>query len=237
MSHSIKKFAVVAMARTGTNALMSALRQHPGCHTDFELFHDEHIPGPLGQRFSLEKRDADPVAFLDAASAYRLQQKPGSRFYGFKIFFGQNDTLLNHLINDERWSLIVLKRENILDQYLSLQIATETQIWNSSEGEGRRKTEFNEAAFFRFKAEAESLYESFDKRLKAAGQPFHRLSYSDIRDGQYGALCEFLELPKPHDLTPKFRKQNPTATADKLFNPDEAKAILKRSGLMHFWVD
>lgn len=237
MSIITKKFLVVAMARTGSNALISALRQHPHCYTDFELFHGKHIPGPLAEKFSLSERDADPYAFLGEAVAEAIRRKPETQSYGFKIFFTHNDELLAKLIVDPAWPVVLMRRENTLDQFLSLRIAVDTNVWNSNDGTAKAKIEFKEKEFLFFKNRVDGFYENCEQQLKAAGQPFHRVSYADITAGNYGPLCDFLGLAEPHDLVPKLYKQNPTGTADKVENPDEARAVLERLGMAHFWVD
>jgi len=237
MASTLKKFIVVAMARTGSNALISALLQHKNCYADFELFHGTHIPGPLGKHFTPKERDADPYAFLEVAQNDSHRRKADTQHYGFKIFFGQNDTLLQQLIVNPEWPVVLMRRENVLDQFLSLQIAWATDVWNSNEGKDTAKTTLVENDFLRFKDEVDVLYWACEQKLKAAGQPFFKFTYADVAAGQYGPLCEFLELPKPHDIAPKVSKQNPARTADKLENPDAVYAMLQREGLVHYWVD
>jgi len=237
MGAEISKFVVVAMARTGTNALISALRQHPKCYTDFELFHDKQIPGPLGEKFSLEERDQDPHGFLDEAVAEALHRKPAMHSYGFKIFFEHNDALLSELITDPAWPVVLLRRENTLDQFLSLCIAVDTNVWNSKGGNAKAKILFKEKDFLFFKNRVDGFYADVERQLAAAAQPFWRFGYRDITEGNYGPLCEFLGLEEPHNLAPMLKKQNPVGTADKVENPDEVCHVLAKLGLTHLWVD
>ena len=225
------------MARTGSNALISALRQHPNCYTDFELFHRKHIPGPLAEKFSLSERDADAYTFLEEATADASRLKPEMQSYGFKIFFTHNDELLAELIAEPFWPVVLMRRKNTLDQFLSLRIAMDTNVWNSKDGTAKAKIEFKEKEFLSFKSRVDGFYENCEQQLKAAGQAFHRFNYEDITEGNYGPLCEFLGLAEPHDLAPKLQKQNPVGTADKVESPDEVRAVLERLGMAHFWVD
>jgi len=237
MMQEIKKFVVVSMARSGTNALIAALRQHPNCYTDTELFHDKLIPRPHTARMSLAERDADPLAFLHAVIAEAFERKPVITHYGFKIFFGQNDALLESLIKDPCWQVVLLRRENSLDQFLSLKIALNTQVWNSREGDAAVKIHVDEQEFLDFKNEAEGLFNACVVWLEKVDQAYHNLDYSKVSAGDYGALCEFLGLAEPHDLVPKVKKQNPTRSADKVENPQVVQAMLSREGLSHLWVD
>jgi len=204
---------------------------------DYEVFHELHIPGPIGKRKSISERDRDPIQFLEFAEAFNLSQKPSMRHYGFKIFFGQNDPVLETLIADPEWQVIVLERRNRLDQYISLKIAEETNIWSSPEGNVSRRITVNEQAFIKFCAYVDGLYHDVRERLDAANQRYLNLFYNDIAASNYASLCSFLGLAQPHNLLPTFQKQNPVRTAEKLVNPDDALAFLKSRNLSHWWVE
>jgi len=232
------KFAIIAMPRTGTNALVTALKTHENCYAEFEIFHNDVIYGPLAKDFTVAERDADTEAFLDFAVNAGRAWKSDVRCYGFKIFFGHNDAVMERLIKDPSWSLVLLRRENTLDQFLSLQIAFKTDVWNTGMGDKVAKVWLDEKKFLAFNAEVDGFYAWAERLLIEAGGPWTRFSYDDMAAGTYGPLCEFLSLEPPHDIAPpKLKKQNPPRTADKLENPDEVCAMLVREGLTHFWVD
>lgn len=237
MTYTIKKFVVITMARTGSNALMSALMKHPNLYADYEIFHKQLISGLMEDRCSIEERNADPVGFLSQAVDLAVAAKPQSRAYGFKIFFGHNDKLLEQLIKDPDYSIVVLRRHNILDQYLSLEIARQTNQWTSRKGAKTQKITMTEKAFISFYNQVNELYSGVDQSLERSGKQAYSLCYEDVANENYDDLCDFLELDRHDDLRTGLKKQNPTCTADKVTNPRAVRKMLKKHGLLHLWVE
>src|SRR6516225_7630935 len=96
------RFVILAAPRTGSNMLCTLLNSHPEILCHHEIFNHAGIfyALPLRDRgFSLgalEERDRHPLAFLERV----WQTSCGYRCVGFKTTRGQNEQVLQALLND-----------------------------------------------------------------------------------------------------------------------------------------
>ena len=74
-----KKFVILTSARTGSNALVNALTNHPDIHCDFEIYHEFQIYTAGDNAFTLEERNGDPVLFLDKVQSLAKDRAPENK--------------------------------------------------------------------------------------------------------------------------------------------------------------
>jgi hypothetical protein len=131
-------FVVLAYQRTGSNLLCGKLHNHLAVVMHNEMFNaarswtylDEYVRADPSWRWDIFSRDADPVAFL--ADLYRRTpaSKPqaaqgGARraAIGFKLFpehwTDATSPALRRLLADARVKKIILRRESVLEVYVS----------------------------------------------------------------------------------------------------------------------
>ena len=124
------RFVILAARRTGSNMLCTLLDAHPEVLCHHELFNPRGVfvaldlrgRAPLGE---LEARDADRRAFLERVWATRL----GHRCVGFKLTIGQVPEVIRALVADRGVAKIVLRRRNLLEAFVSEQIAERLDQW------------------------------------------------------------------------------------------------------------
>jgi len=132
------RFIVLGFARSGSSLLANLLSSHPQIKMFSELFNDKL---PARKSHSLE---AGPLAPDDDPHVY-LEQRifrmylPHIRAVGFKILYDQardgDWSAVWDYLRRNRLKIIHLKRRNILDQYLSLELAHKSDIWVASQPE------------------------------------------------------------------------------------------------------
>lgn len=232
-----RRFVIVTAARTGSNALVNALTNHADIHCDYEVFHPMHIYTAGDSPFDLSERDADPVRFVRTVMEWNAGRYPEQPIYGFKLFFGHSDAVYQRLIEDQSWQKIVLRRDNILDQYVSEDIARQSAKWNSMQGEHKRTSVTVDLEHFdKYRARMDANYTDAVQTLERTGQQFLSLEYADVAEGRFNKVCDFLGVDGSSVAT-ELKKQNSPRSASKIENADQVQAWLKDNGLSHWWVD
>jgi len=147
------RFLILAHARSGSNLLMCGLFKQRNVHMFAELFNEleeerrrafrasfqdcktASVPHPSVELDENEfyHDGEDGAAFLERAIFYRHARE--SVAVGFKMFFHQARSSENarkvwqHLICDREVRVIHLMRRNLLESFLSLQLAFQTDHW------------------------------------------------------------------------------------------------------------
>ncbi len=226
------------MARTGSNALVNAIGQHPNIHCDYEIFHKKKIYTAGESPFTIQDRDSDPTAFIEAVMNWNRQRHSSKSIYGFKLFINHNDIVLSEVLSDKNWQKILLKRDNILDQYVSHKIAMQSAVWATNNAEKHSiKVKVQKSEFLKYYGRVLSDYEKIEKVLENTSQSYLTLSYADVAGQAYDKVFDFLGCISSTDARPYLAKQNSAFSADKIENCDQVKKWLKKEGLEHFWVE
>ena len=232
------RFVMLTAARTGSNALASALDAHSDIYSDPEIFHPDRV---FGNQLDIEtpaERDIDPFAFLKRTEQRAAAIKPGAGVFGFKLFLDHNDTVKDQLIGDEGWKKIVLARKNTLDQFISLTIAHKLEHWVTHIAfDKTAKITLDIEAYSRFHARMSKNFAHTRDTLFAHGADWLDLDYETVAGGDYKALLGFLGVNADEAIQPVTAKQNPAATASKVDNADELYRHLSQAGLDAMWVD
>jgi len=235
-----RRFVIFTAARTGSNALVSSLAASSEIHCDYELFHPEQIYCTAGlTQKTIQQRNRDPKAFLDDLIQNASRHKPSARVYGFKIFFTHNRKAREYLLNDRSWAKVILRRENVLDQFISHKIAAGSEMWDTTNVAVKTvsRVRFVPAQFDLFVERLERQSSETRAFLQQTQQPFFEIGYSDVEANRYEPLCHYLQVQPTDNMAPRIGKQNKRQTALKLVNPEVARAHLATRGLGHLWVD
>lgn len=240
------RFVIIASPRTGSNNLVFKLRAHPAILCNGEVFHPKNVwvfwpKGELTDPVKaelLQLKRADPRGLLERVFAANF----GRSVVGFKIFRGQNDEIMERLIDDSSIRKIVLYRKNVLANYSSTLAANRTKtfsIRDVGEPMGSPKVPFAPKRFVNFHNSYMEFYHYVLNRLNAKREQFYFLNYEDINDGHlFANLLNFLGVdPEVFSTEPElkpFVKQNPADILSRFANPDDAAGFLHRHGLLHW---
>ena len=115
-------FVVVSLPRTGTHMLRTLLNEHPNIRTETELFNEHSKPC---RKWS--KRSAQWV-LSNIAWRKGPQQIRGCMIH---LCHGYQWGIWQHLMSLDDVRYVCLKRENLLEQYLSLQQALVHKKWQT----------------------------------------------------------------------------------------------------------
>ena len=135
------RFVIICAARTGSSHLVSVLSGHPELLVNGNVFDDKAegrlyvfwqkeqlTPELKAELVDLRKRD--PEAFLEQI----FRTNHGRTHVGFKMFGGENDPMLDRIIDDASIKKIVLYRRNALANFSSALVARKTGKYSLREG-------------------------------------------------------------------------------------------------------
>jgi len=138
------KFVIIATHRTGSNYLSCLLNDHPEVFSLGEVFNLPTIWGQPGNpeinhsRILKIFRNLLPVSFL---RLYVYGKYPDLvKAVGFRYFYSQADTfqsVTDYLRSQSDVKVIHLKRRNLLDSYVSLNLAKSSGVWSSEKPPGK----------------------------------------------------------------------------------------------------
>ncbi|CAN5450762.1 hypothetical protein BH10PSE7_BH10PSE7_08000 [soil metagenome] len=146
-------FFILTWARSGSYHLASLLNSAPDIVCHKELFKPKVLEIPVQLRrkwkLSLEKRDADPLGFLE-----KLRGLEPDKHVGFKLFPNHiaYNPVLRELFESTDWNIICLTRAPV-DIFASVQKAKNYAYWTSKQAapaEFERKIPFDPAAYDKF---------------------------------------------------------------------------------------
>ena len=242
------KFVIITYQRTGSTFLSLTLNGLEGviCHS--ELFNNgkQAFINSIFDTGLLPK-----ITFLDkilgtdsAEKLFKFKSKQPIKFLehiyeqdahaiGFKIFPGQNDSVLDSILQNKGIKKIVLERKNLLNGYVSKQIAKKTGVWSKYMGEGTQleKVKINVDSFIRYVNLIESSIEKVRDTLQSSNQEFLELYYEEmIYAFPLKKIANFLELIE-YDSIPKVDqiKQNPYSLPEMIANFDDVQAELSNT--------
>ena len=228
---------ILTAARTGSNALVDALLQHPEIHCDFEIFHSDQIYTAGDNPFDIALRDRDHNLFLTDCVRWSRERHPSAQAYGFKLFFGHSDRVYERVLADPTWKKILLHRSNMLDQCVSDEIARLSQKWTSNDGVSAVKKIELEMPQLEYRVQTNSRnFRMAEDFLEESEQAFLKLEYGDVVDGRFDKVCRFLgvdDIP----LATSLKKQNSRRSADKISNVEQVKNWLRDNGHLDWWVE
>jgi hypothetical protein len=184
-------------------------------------------------------RERSPFEFLERiySSGY------GRSHVGFKIFAGENDVILDHLIRDNDVRKIVLYRRNILAAFSSHLVAGRTGKYSASQGAERGespKVRFQIGRFAKYHHNFTSFYRDTVERLNRHRQNYYFCSYEEINDPwMQRNLVSFIGADPNIPISPDVQlrhqvKQNTSDIVSRFQNRKDVVQFLKTYGLSHW---
>ena len=218
------RFAIVGNPRTGSSHLVSLLDSHPDVACwNYEIFE-------VGEAFDQSIYD-DPRDFLREC-VFRVN----ARAVGFKLLWNamKRTVAIWDVLRDLDIWLVHTYRANVLDSFISLQLATINEAFTSHYGDYTTTQfvvdydeclEWFEAAE---KRDAEIRRRSFDEGIRRL-----EIEYKELCETQDRVL-DFLGVPR-HPLTSRLTKQRQGSQRDSIANYAEIKERFAGSRWsMHF---
>lgn len=221
------RFVILAAPRTGSNLLCTLLNSHPDLLCHHEVFNPQGVftaldyPDPALQSTPLERRDGDPLGFLERVWASGNH----SRGVGFKWTRGQNQTVLQHVVGEAEVKKIVLRRKNRVKTFVSERIAQQTQQWEVYRQDElvlpRPQIVIDPEDLLHHVDLNQRFYSELMVQLQA-GQPYLAIDYEDLFDHQVQQnLLNFLDVSALHCSEAQSVKQNPRDLREIVANFDQ----------------
>ncbi len=222
------KFVVLGQSRSGTHLLHDLLNSHPDIQCERGVFVN-HIPNLLS-----------PLRYL-----YNRSRNSNSLCYGFVIHLTrlvklndiEPDSLLYRL-HHAGWKLIYLKRQNILRQAISWEIAKSSHVWHISNLEhDQSKYHINCQDLIRRIRLRELDLEREQLFLQSA--PFIELHYEldllhqDQHQTTLNRLFDYLGLP-PHRVESNLSRTGRDSLQDSIENYSEVEQVVIDCGYGHY---
>ena len=137
-----KRFVILATPRTGSSHLVELLNSHPQASCLGELFNPKGtVLRELGMRNKkvMTEVGQTPLEFLDRVIE-QLEEREGCKpCFGFKMMLHHDPRMIDYVLDDPGWTVIVLERENLLGQWTSMALAKKTGRWDTGGGKGKGK--------------------------------------------------------------------------------------------------
>lgn len=217
-----RSFLVMSSARSGSTLLMQYLRSHPSIDCQFQ----EPLNREVLIKHNLIRAKADMLNYF---MAQLLPHKPWIPYTACKVFGEQLEysglSLGDLLCALRDPPVVVLYRENMLETFVSLQIAFQTGVWFSEE-DSKDHSQVT-VDWEKFKVYAEEERQRWRKSLRdlTMTTKVHFLSYEELSSDHNTSLAEiFSFLSLPHCEVVAFsKKQNPLSLQKKVSNFDDIK--------------
>jgi len=179
-------FVMIGMMRSGSNFLERELNLLPDIRCHGELFNPSFVglshefpKGVAGYtRDNTARRNEDGTAFLKTLIAER--DRP---HFGFRIFLDHNPQIISEVLYDPAVKKVVLTR-NLLEAYLSLANARETNVWLTTDVQrvkpSAARIDVNELVTFALRQNF--FYNDILTILHRTGQEFLHIDYTEIKE-------------------------------------------------------
>jgi LPS sulfotransferase NodH len=185
-----QKFLIICRKRTGSNFLVSLLQSHPKIRAFGEVFtDDERIYWGYPSYSSSEVvklRHKEPIEFLDRF-VFRDFLK-STKAVGFKLLYPEERTydrniICEYLRNIENLKVIHLKRRNILDNYVSHEIARKTDVWivlQNNQNNNNIKLEINYKKCLDYFQKTKMLEQEYELLFAERSKQIQTVYYEDL---------------------------------------------------------
>ena len=239
-------FTIIASPRTGSTHLTNLLHAQSDIFCNGEICHAKKLNLRWDKEDQSEAvvselamlRSQRPREFLDRIFAINY----GCREVGFKILKGQSDAVFEEIFRDPSIKKIVLFRRNILANYSSKLIASQSGEYalrkkDADESPAARSTvQFDENEFLRFGKKYNRYYDNVMSKLRQSRQYYHLINYEDINEPEFfGNLLQFLgSEASEQPSNGRNVKQNPAYIVSRFSNADAVEEFLRHRNLMHW---
>jgi len=237
------KFVVYGVPRVGSNFFISQLNCHPDILCHYEIFHRNAIYDGFADKsessswleaVSLQERNASPEKFQTKL----FEEHYGYTHVGYNLFPGQNDIVLKCSIADPNLKKIILKRKNIIENYISFRIAVKTKIWSSKDAKDKgvdetridKRVRFEREEFIQHVRRINRFYDNLENNITLRQNEYLAIYYEDLlRDRQavLDRVYDFLDVKQVmlSEIT-TFDKQNKEELRELVINYEELETFL-----------
>ena len=226
-----KPFCVLSTRRTGSGYLCSLLDSHPEICCHQELFDQVDI-GAVPVAPVVDDREArarDPIRWLDAVIVASSAHDPRWRAIGFKLHLLQWPSVLERILFEPGFAILLLDRADRLAQYASQKIADETRLfkWTHDELAQPLAVRFDAAEFEAFARGHDDLYRMV-RLVSGDRADVLEIDYERVLAPEtHRAALAFLGVDATATLTAPERKENPGDVMARFVNPDDVIAALR----------
>ncbi|MFM8857193.1 MAG: hypothetical protein ACKOI2_08335 [Actinomycetota bacterium] len=223
----VTAFCILTTERSGSSLLDERLS---ACWTDIRS--DGEIFNP---------RHRDDRSFEETlARTYYVDT--GHRIVGSKVIRNQvTRSELTSLLDMPGLRVVVLRRGNVLRQFVSLKIAEKDEVWKQPAHTSRsdvrsRAVEIGVEELLAYEEHQNRTYREFEELI--VGMPVHRVGYEDLTadlDIELAKVGEFLGTGSPNKSLPlKFLHQNPEPLRELISNYEKLTSNLVSTGHERF---
>jgi len=235
-------FVIVGMMRSGSNLLERYLDQLPDVRCHGELFNPAFIGFAAGigkkpfagyQREAPAKRNEDELAFLHA-----VDQACDRPIMGMRLFLDHSPVATSQLLHDPSVKKVLLSR-NLLESYVSLAIARETDVWLTTREptEPAKPVTIETNKFITYALRQALYFNDVLTVLNRSGQAFELIDYSELGDlKRLNDVARFVGSKSTlAALNDPVKRQNPGPTAAKVENYDKVLEDLRKRQLQRWF--
>ncbi len=237
------KFVVYGVPRVGSNFFISQLNRHPDILCHYEIFHRHAIYNGFEDKpershwleaVSLQERDASPEKFL----ARLFAEHHGYTHIGYNLFPGQNDAVLQYSIADSSQKKVILKRKNILDNYISLKVAVKTGVWSSKAAKEKgvderildKHVRFEQKEFVQHVRKVNLFYNNIETNISFRQNESLIIYYEDLLEDRQAVLNQVYDFLGVERImvseSTVFEKQNKEGLRELVSNYSELMTFL-----------
>lgn len=237
-----QRYVLLSTPRSGSSHLVRALEAHPHVACLGEIFNTN---GGAMRRLGIKSKQTmhqavhEPLAYLEevmSAWAHRPDARP---VFGFKMMLHHDPRVIDHIVSDTSWRVILLRRDDTLAQWSSLQIAKVTGEWGSKKKKARAQAgleepqtriEFKAKTFEMYGKKLDSRYGGLKQRL--ASHAVFEVSTEAI-DQRRDEMLAFLGVDPALAAPPPGagERQNSNSLEERFTNYDEVLRYAREHGL------
>jgi LPS sulfotransferase NodH len=240
---SSQRYVILSTPRSGSSHLVDALEAHPQVACLGELFNlNGGAMRSLGihSKRMIDKASNEPLDYLQELIDLWSQRAEVKPVFGFKMMLHHDPRVVDYLVSSPDWKVILLRRDNTLAQWSSLQLAKVTGEWGSK-GKKKRAAagipepetliEFKPRAFEAYCNRIEARYDSIKRRV--AGHALYEVTTETI-DARRDEILAFLGVdPKLAPLVETANQRQNSSSLEKRFsNRDDVSRYARKHGLV-----
>jgi hypothetical protein len=254
-----ERFVVLATPRTGSSSLVELLNAHPQLTCMGELFNPKGtVLRELGMRNKkvLTEAGQTPLEFLNRIMSQHESDEKCKPYFGFKMMLHHDPRMIDYVIDDDRWTPVVLERRNLMGQWTSMALAKKTGRWDvGAKGKSNNRMphvtgdeDDDDDDDYDDDSDSESgeavrkvtfdawKFEQYSFRMRARyASIYHRLRHrryfrliTEEMDSCHAKLLEFLGVDPTVALPQPRPRQNATSMRDRIANFDAFEKYAKK---------
>lgn len=241
------KFIILCRSRTGSNLLLNQLQFHENIRMFYEIFSQDQSPKEFWDYINYDIQNIknikqnDPIKFIET---FLFREMPlNVKAVGFKLFYyhaqkAKTQEIWQYLQDYQELKIIHLVRKNLLQTYVSQQIALTTNSWYLKSGQ---QVKSNPAIALDYEQTIKAFEET--KKLEAENDTFFqnhqiiKVFYEDLvknNRSEIAKIQNFLNV-KPTPVSISTKKRSPQSLQQAIQNYSELKTNFQESPYTSFF--